>query len=824
MRVGLSRRRCISAVLFVLVFFFPFLGVLILDSVLTSDRVEAHEHEANRSGRPVRGRVLSVRDGKPLAGVRVTLAGQSSTTDASGRFLFAQPPSGYQLITIDHASLEGFRRPFKDGSPGGLMHADPVLVKVSSEQAIELADPIWVVQTLPATYAITPGERADVRPSQVPGFTLAIPSGTTITGDDGQPRTRVSITPVPPDRVPRLPDSAAPRTVYLISFEQHGGGVANKPVPVIMPNDLHADPGNTIAFWYYDKVSTPDPTSHQWKLAGYGKVSPDGRSLIPDPNVGMPRFCYAYPTDVNGTNTQPGPPQPNRDAADPVDVTSGVFSMEKTDLVLPGVLPVHITRTYRSQSQGIGPFGQGASFNYHLYLSVVGSALRLQMPDQSRYLFSQDPDGQYRNASYPFLKGAAITRLGTTDELRWRDGTVYVFNAAGWLIAQRDRYHNQIQIIRDGSNLITAIQNPAGQALTFTYTTVRRGHNYFPVIASITDPVGRMVRYAYSEFHNGRLATVMDPSGGVTQYTYGPHDQTYFWNEGLQTITDARGITYLQNQYDTNGRVAKQILADGGTYTFAYTLAGQTVTQTTVTDPRGNVTIYRMNGAQYLTEVERPGANMTTYERETGTNALTAVVDPLSRRTEYTYDSMGNVLTITDPEDNTTTFTYEATYNRLATITDALTPANVTQFAYNDTARTTTITDPETKQTVIHYSTAGQPTTITDSLSHVTSFAYDALGNLATTTDALGHVTARYYDPVSRLTHLVDPRGALTRFSYDEVNRVTAIQDAANGLTQFTYDYNGNLVTVTDAKNQTTSYTYDEMDRLKSRTDALSRT
>ncbi len=203
---------------------------------------------------------------------------------------------------------------------------------------------------------------------------------------------------------------------------------------------------------------------------------------------------------------------------------------------------------------------------------------------------------------------------------------------------------------------------------------------------------------------------------------------------------------------------------------------------------------------------------------------LTAVVDPLSRRTEFTYDGMGNVSTIKDPENNTTTFTYEATYNRLATITDALSPANVTTFSYNDTARTTTITDPENKQTVIQYNTAGQPTSITDPLTHVTSFGYDAVGNLATTTDALGNVTTRYYDTVSRLTHLVDPRGALTRFSYDDVNRVTAIQDAMGGLTRFTYDYNGNLLTVTDAKNQTTTYTYDEMDRLKTRTDALSRT
>src|SRR2546422_539431 len=167
---------------------------------------------------------------------------------------------------------------------------------------------------------------------------------------------------------------------------------------------------------------------------------------------------------------------------------------------------------------------------------------------------------------------------------------------------------------------------------------------------------------------------------------------------------------------------------------------------------------------------------------------------------------------------------YESTFSRLSQITDALTPANITTFVYDDVNRKTTITDPEGKQTVIQYNTAGQPTSITDPLTHATSFGYDVQGNLATTTDALSNVTTRYYDAVSRLIGVTDPRGMLTRFSYDDLNRVTQIQDALGGMTSFTYDPNGNLLSVTDAKNQTTTYTYDEMDRLTTRKDELNRT
>ena len=145
--------------------------------------------------------MLSATDAKPLAGVVLTLAGQISTTDASGRFTFAQPPSGYQLITIQHGSLDAYRKPLKNGAPGGLMHADPVLVNVASDKAIDLPDPIWVVQTHAVSYPLTPGQKTDIRPAHLPGLTVGIPEGTTIKGEDGLPNTQMSITAVPSSRI-----------------------------------------------------------------------------------------------------------------------------------------------------------------------------------------------------------------------------------------------------------------------------------------------------------------------------------------------------------------------------------------------------------------------------------------------------------------------------------------------------------------------------------------------------------------------------------------------------------------------------------------------
>jgi YD repeat-containing protein len=61
------------------------------------------------------------------------------------------------------------------------------------------------------------------------------------------------------------------------------------------------------------------------------------------------------------------------------------------------------------------------------------------------------------------------------------------------------------------------------------------------------------------------LWKVTNPLSEVTEYTYDSSHR-------MLTIKDARGIIYLTNQYDGNGRVTLQTQADSTTYQFAYTL------------------------------------------------------------------------------------------------------------------------------------------------------------------------------------------------------------------------------------------------------------
>ena len=106
------------------------------------------------------------------------------------------------------------------------------------------------------------------------------------------------------------------------------------------------------------------------------------------------------------------------------------------------------------------------------------------------------------------------------------------------------------------------------------------------------------------------------------------------------------------------------------TYQFTYTTNGSAITATEITDPRGHVRRHVFNAAHYRTQtIEALGTTeqrQMVYERQAGTNLVTAVVDGLNRRTALSYDANGHVTSVTrlsgTPAAVTSTFTYEPKY------------------------------------------------------------------------------------------------------------------------------------------------------------------
>ncbi|KAF4516168.1 hypothetical protein B566_EDAN000406 [Ephemera danica] len=556
-------------------------------------------------------------------------------------------------------------------------------------------------------------------------------------------------------------------------------------------------------------------------MATFGGGPVSGAEFVPvttDPETGQ--TCIIH-------SGLPGESPDGPTDGDPVSLSTGLYTQEATDLVLPDVTPIRFTRAYRTKDTVSRAFGIGQNHTYsqYLYRNDLCSEMRMGRADGSYVRFVRttgtncfDSVLQHTETQSDWY-GATITwSTGKKGwELKQKDGATWLFSLYGFPMTYTDRNSNITVFTRaqaggQAGNL-TRITSPNGRYLILSYDLSNR-------VSQLTDVSGRTVVYTYDA--SGRLWKVTDPAGGITEYTYDTSHR-------LLTLKDPRGNLHVTNVYDANGRVFRQTQANATTYQFAYTLDGNgKVTQTDVIDPRGYTRRVTFNSAGHsLTDTEafgQPEAQTTTYERQASTNLLLSETDALNRKTAYTYDSKGNVLTVTrlatTPEAITTTYTYDPIYNQVTSITDPLNHA--TTLGYDTQGNLTSITNALNKTIIFTVNPAGQLLTIKDPLSNVTTFTYEQ-GDLVKVTDALNRESKRFIDIAGRLRSVTNPLGQRTLYAVDALDRITQLVDAISGATAFTYDANSNLLTVTDAKSQQTVYTYNTMDRVATRKPPLLR-
>jgi RHS repeat-associated protein len=811
----------------------------------------------------ISGRVLQL-NGAPLANVTLQVNNNKILTDQTGRFLLKGVPAGHDLMIIDGASASragityGIFQDGVDVQPGitNVLRYTIWMTPINTQHAISIPSP-----TTSETVITSP---------VIPGLELHLPQGTVIRDLKGNIVHQISITPIPV----RQPPFPLPKGVEVpIYFTIQPGGAYldttvagwTKGATLYYPNWRNAKPGTAFDFWNYD------PTGKGWYVYGEGHVSKDGKSVVPDPGVEIYEFTGAM---VGSPSVAPGtfpPSGGDSTGGDPVDLATGLFVYNSTDLVLPDFIPIKFTRTYRSNDTVSRPFGLGFSDSYEMFMigdTAPYTYQELILPNGSRVHFdviSHEPtESAYTQVVYECLSsptmwyGAILswdpTFPGAAWSIRTKDGTKYYFPDGSYqssaakqaLMGISDSHGNTVTITRDSYGSITQLVGSGGRYINFTSDSSHR-------ITQATDNSGRTVQYTYDS--DGHLSTVTDPNSGVTTYTYDS-------NDNMLTIEDARGTTYLTNQYDTNGRVSKQTLADGNTYQFSWTATSNTaetftetgqqvpgsnglpgsilafracttclegylplISEVNITDQRGNVRQVQFGSTGYRTSDSRAyGASIqqvTTYAYSAD-NLLQSTTDALGRTTAYTYDAKGNLTELTKLSGTSgavsTSYTYEPMFSQLASVTDPL--SHTTSYSYDQDGNLTQVTDPLGHQTTFTYNSQGQVLTVVDASSDTTSFSYRS-SDLVSVTDPLSRTTTQLLDDAGRSIALTNPLGQTAHMSYDGFSRPTSLTDPAGNTTSLTYDANGNLLTLTDANSHPITYTYDNMNRVATRTDPL---
>lgn len=819
----------------------------------------------------VRGRFVTP-EGRPIAGVivRADTGGSSSPTvptDAAGSFELAGLAAGPITLRFD-------------ATPANPLYPIwPYSVTLVANQMILLKD--FVIAPPPEAQTFTPINNATqdqrVTDPRFPGLEIVLPAGAEIVGWDGVKKTQIAVEKREMSELPVVSPPVPTGAAYQLYFGTPMGGVPSRPIPVTLPNDTGAEPGETINVWFFD--GSPMGGTGEWKIAGQAVISADGK-VAKMVTGGLTRFCgvcglvtcqRAPPKEDPGK----GCPQPA--TSKPVNLYSGQALPRTGGMSCGGLVPVETGRSYHPVDAfgnvgGIeGSIGYGWALDYDV-MFLGGSVKRLVMPGNVSYIFGDEGGGSYRNRDEPRFDGAVARQVSGNWEIAFKDGTVWRFGPfAGVPNPTPPLPQFLIEVRQPNGRVMTVSRNSRAQLLSVGTAERRITATYgaSTFIEALTDPEGRAERYTYTP--SKRISTVTDPDGRVTRYTYVadadlPRDavcsaaQNSLPGERIRTITYPGLANPTEKFYGSSRRILRQTTADGLEYGFSYRVGGACVTNTanpgvvcsgptcptednwnnfqagwrfhggqvlatTVANPDGTTDTARFGSLGQVLESSSSGGSRLQYQRD-AQNRTTRMTDTIGRVSRLTYDEQGNVVRSVDPLGRITDFTYDSRWNKPDSVTryDDAGTAQTWRFVYDNKGNVSSTTNPLGHRVTLSYSALGQLTSVTDPLNQTTRFSYNPGGDLNKVTDPLLNDTVLATDSSGRPTGSTDALGYSTATQTNGIGQTTRVVDAIGGQTLMTYDEGARLRSVTNPRgNAIATYSYDVYGRLTARTDAAAR-
>ncbi len=807
--------------------------------------------------------------GQPIAGVivRADTGGQSSpstTTDASGAFEMAGLKAGATTLRFD-------------ATPANPLYPIwPFSVTIVANQMVVLKD--FVISPPPEaqTFSTINNTVQDqkVTDERFPGLEITLPAGTEIVGWDGVKKTKIAVEKRDISELPVVPPPVPTGTAYQLYFGTPMGGIPSKPIPITLPNDSGAEPGESVNVWFFD--GSPLGGTGEWKVAGQATVSADGKTAKMT-SGGLTRFCGVCGLaclQSNPPGDDPGKGDPKCEFGNPVNLFSGQELTRTGGMSCGGLVPVETGRNYNpidafgNIGGTEGSIGYGWALDYDV-MFLGGGVKRLVMPGNVGHVFGDEGGGDFRNRNEPRFDGAVAREVSGNWQITYKDGSVWKFQPyAGAPGNVRGQPQFLVEVRDPNGRVMTVSRNTRGQLQSVGSTTRRITATYGAsgFIEKLTDPEGRAEQYTYTS--SKRLATVKDPDGRETRYTYVtdgelPKDAACAFAQRAETGERLKTITYpgltspTENFYGSSRRILRQTTATGQEYQFSYRVGGACITNTanpgtvcsgatcptednwanyqagwrfhggqvlatTATKPDGTTTVARFGSQGQLLESSDSGGDRTQFQRDAN-NRNTRITDTIGRVSRMVYDDKGNVTRSIDPLGRFTDITYDSRWNKPATITRYADDgtAQTWRFAYDAKGNLATTTDPLGNKNTLAYSALGQLTSLTDALGQTTRMAYNAAGDLAKLTDPLNNSTQLATDGSGRPTSTTDALGYTTNTQTNGIGQTTQVEDAIGGKTLMAYDEGARLKSVTNPRgNAIATYSYDVYGRLTARTDA----
>ena len=522
---------------------------------------------------------------------------------------------------------------------------------------------------------------------------------------------------------------------------------------------------------------------------------------------------------------------------DPVNVATGNFIEEETDMAFAGVVSAcSVTRMYNSvavfgQHAVSGAFGAGWSSNIESRVHLNAQNGVWTMADGREVTFDRmiREDGTHGYARAPreawWLEELPLTQLmgeegsiadpslryilhttgyEATSLLRISDnaGTQHIFSLTGVYLGMSAGAGTAVAYLRDEEGRVGAIVHQRGARINVEYTEGG-------LVGAIHSSRGQSVRYEYVTLDGRTHLCAVHGDAGTRRYE---HDAAGL----IHRVVASAGTVEVTNYYDPTGRITEQDTEYGRRVRYRYL-------------PNG------------ITDVANEDASYTNLWISDQYARLTAIVDAEGGRSSYAYDDFGNRVSVVDRDGSRITRYSDERGRIIREVTDE---GAETLFAYDEQDRVVSVamsaieTDPrarraarlarrarleaEAQGNTLDEATSGQESAQSPAVSPMTTVTYEYANNFernpSSMTDGNGHVT-RFEWADGLLQRVVSPEDVTVSLEYDDFGLLTGIRNAEQQLTRCEYSAAGHLVKIVSALGLETEFTYDSAGHMVCRQD-----
>lgn len=471
---------------------------------------------------------------------------------------------------------------------------------------------------------------------------------------------------------------------------------------------------------------------------------------------------------------------------DPVNLSTGNFIYDRTDLEVGGREPFVFRRFYNAINGREGVLGKDWNHNYEVHLEFTDGEAVLLREDGKEERFFWEKD-RYLSL---FASEGTLEKAEDGYTYRTREQKVYRFDREGMCLETETLLGGRVTFTyeMEAPFRLVKAEKDTGEFFAFSYDAEGK-------LERVEDHTGRSLSYKYQ---GGLLKEVTLPDGNTFRYGYTPQGK-------LEHVENPRGIVTVENFFDEEHRTTLQKFPDGTQMSYVYDAEKKTVE---LTERNGSRVIY-VHDDKYrdVKHIHSNGEERFTYNQN---NQKTLYVDRLGNKTQYAYDPAGNLVRVIDALGNKTEILY-GKKNQPTGI--RINGKDKLCGEYDAQGRLVKTRDALGNEVEITYTVSGWPQTIQQADKSRIRLFYDAKGNITAIEDAQGNMTRYGYDALNRMVESTDGKGNVTRYTYDVMGNVTCVENAEGNCQSYEYNASGKVTKVTDFDGASIQREYNVLNR-----------